>query len=57
MNKLGLTLLLIFVVSLVGFSTWQLFAGNLEASFSTFPFLLITYLFMLRLRRRESNEY
>lgn len=56
MNRLGLSLLLIFVFSLVGFSTWQLFAGNLGASFSTFPFLLITYLFVLRLRRHEGNE-
>ena len=33
--------------------TRQLFAGNLEASFSTFPFLLIIYLFVLKWRRRE----
>ena len=51
MNKLGLTLLLVFVLGLVAFATWQLFAGDLIASFSTFPFLLITYLFVLRLRR------
>jgi len=51
MNKLSVTLLLIFVLGLVVFATWQLFAGNLEASFSTFPFLLITYLFVLRFRR------
>lgn len=51
MNKLSLTLLLVFVLGLVAFATWQLFAGNLMASFSTFPFLLITYLFVLRLRR------
>lgn len=53
MNKFGLTLLLVFVVALVCFSTWHLFAGNLMASFSTFPFLLITYLFVLKLRRAE----
>lgn len=51
MNKFGLSMLLLFVVGLVVFATWQLFAGNLAASFSTFPFLLITYLFVLRLRR------
>jgi hypothetical protein len=49
--KLGLILLLVFVLGLVAFATWQLFAGNLVASFSTFPFLLIIYLFVLRLRR------
>jgi len=52
MNKLGVTILLIFVLGVVGFGTWQLFAGNLAASFSTFPFLLVTYLFVLRLQRR-----
>ena len=52
-NRLCVTLLLVFVLGLVAFATWQLFAGNLAASFSTFPFLLIIYLFVLKLRRRE----
>jgi hypothetical protein len=51
MNKVGVILLLVFVVGQVAFMTWQLFAGNLAAAFSTFPFLLITYLFVLRFRR------
>ncbi|MFZ3209045.1 MAG: hypothetical protein WA140_09445 [Geobacteraceae bacterium] len=51
MKKLGLTLLLLFVLGLVSFSTWQLYAGNLSAAFSTLPFLLITYLFVIRFRR------
>lgn len=51
MNKFSVTILLVFVLGLVVFATWQLFSGNLVASFSTFPFLLITYLFVLRLRR------
>jgi hypothetical protein len=50
MKKLGLILLLIFVLGLVIFSTWQLYAGNLTAAFSTLPFLLITYLFIMRLK-------
>jgi hypothetical protein len=53
MNKPAMTLLLIVVLALVAFATWQLFAGNLTASFSTFPILLITYLFVLKLQRRE----
>ena len=52
MNKFGMILLLLFVIGLVVFATWQLFAGNLAASFATFPFLLITYLFVLGLRRK-----
>lgn len=51
MKKSGLILLLVFAIGLVLFSTWQLYAGNLPASFSTLPFLLITYLFVIRLRR------
>jgi hypothetical protein len=53
MNRLSVTLLLVFVLGLVAFATWKLFAGDLEASFSTFPFLLIIYLFVLKLRRRS----
>jgi hypothetical protein len=51
MNKLGIIFLLIFVLGVVVFSTWQLFSGNLAASFSTIPFLLITYFFVLKLRK------
>lgn len=47
-NRLALILLFLFAVFLVGFSTWQLFLGNLEAAFSSLPFLLIVYLFLLR---------
>jgi hypothetical protein len=53
MNKFGIIILLVFVLGVVTFATWQLYAGNLAASFSTFPFLLITYLFVLRLKRHE----
>ncbi len=50
MKKFGLVLLLFFVLGLVLFSTWQLYAGNLVAAFSALPFLLITYLFVMRLK-------
>jgi hypothetical protein len=41
-------LLTVFVLFMVGFSTWQLFHGNIEAAFSTLPFMLIIYLFVMR---------
>jgi hypothetical protein len=50
LKKLPVILLLIFVLFLVSFSTWQLFHGNLEAAFSSLPFLLIIYLFVMRRR-------
>lgn len=46
MKKLAAILMTIFVLAIVSFATWQLFLGNLEAAFSTLPFLLILYLFM-----------
>jgi membrane protein implicated in regulation of membrane protease activity len=46
MNKLPVVLMIVFVLAIVSFGTWQLFQGNLEAAFSTFPFLLIIYLFI-----------
>lgn len=50
LKKLPVILLLIFVLFLVAFSTWQMFHGNLEAAFSSLPFLLIIYLFVMRRR-------
>jgi hypothetical protein len=50
LKKLPIILLFIFVLFLVAFSTWQLFHGNLEAAFSSLPFLLIIYLFVMRRR-------
>lgn len=49
-KKVPAILLCLFVLFLVGFSTWQLFLGNLEAAFSSLPFLLIVYLFVMRRR-------
>ncbi|MBL0226507.1 MAG: hypothetical protein IPQ16_13325 [Geobacteraceae bacterium] len=50
LNKLPVVLLFVFVLFLVAFSTWQLFHGNIEAAFSSLPFLLIIYLFVMRRR-------
>lgn len=49
-KKIPLILLFCFVLFLVAFCTWQMFQGNLEAAFSTLPFLLIIYLFVMRRR-------
>jgi hypothetical protein len=46
MNRLVSVILIVFVLSLVTFGTWQLFLGNFEAAFSSVPFLLIVYLFL-----------
>ncbi|MCM0082068.1 hypothetical protein L4X63_10750 [Geomonas sp. Red32] len=52
MTKLFATFMIIFALAVIVFGTWQLYAGNLEAAFSSFPFLLILYLF-IRPNRRQ----
>jgi hypothetical protein len=54
MKKISAYLLILLVVVVVGFSTWQLFRGNLEAAFSSLPLLLVTY-FFLKLNRNDPH--
>jgi hypothetical protein len=51
MKKSSALLLLLFLLAVLSFCTWQLFLGNLEAAFSSFPFLLIIYLFVISRRK------
>jgi hypothetical protein len=46
MNKPVAIFTILFALVVISFGTWQLFKGNLEAAFSTFPFLLIIYIFV-----------
>ncbi len=46
MNKTAAALIILFTVAVISFGTWQLFKGNFEAAFSSFPFLLIIYFFI-----------
>jgi len=50
MKKPMAIFIILFALSVIGFGTWQLFLGNLEAAFSSFPFLLIIYVFIKPLR-------
>lgn len=52
MSKPAAILIIFFALSVIGFGTWQLFAGNLEAAFSSFPFLLIIYIFIRPFRNK-----
>lgn len=51
MNRLLAATAVLATILIIGFSTVQLFRGNLGASFSTVPFLLVLYLF-LQVRRK-----
>ena len=51
MQKVSAILLVLFVLAVTSFGTWQMFRGNLEAAYSCFPFLVIVYLFVKSRRR------
>lgn len=42
----------IFIILVVGFSTWQLFLGNFEQAFAALPLLIIYYVFIVARQRR-----
>ena len=46
MQRLPALLTLLFSTAVITFGTWSLYKGNLEAAFSSFPFLLIIYIFI-----------
>jgi len=46
MSKPAACILILYVLAIIGYSTWQMFTGNLEAAFSSLPFLVIAYLFV-----------
>lgn len=47
---------LCFTLAVVCFGTWQLFTGNLAAAFSSLPFLLIIYLYVLTTNRKSTDD-
>lgn len=51
MIKPAAVFMILFTIAVIAFGTWQMFAGNLEAAFSSFPFLLIIYVFIKPFRR------
>jgi hypothetical protein len=52
MSRPAAIFLILFALAVIGFGTWQLYAGNLEGAFSSFPFLLIIYIFIRPFRRQ-----
>ena len=52
MNKPVAIFVMLFSLAVISFGTWQLYAGNLEAAFSSFPFLLIIYVFIRPFRKQ-----
>lgn len=45
-----------FALAVILFGTWQLFAGNFTAAFSSLPFLLIIYLYVIQSTRKQQAD-
>jgi hypothetical protein len=53
LTRLSALLQIVLAVALIGFSTFELFSGNLSAAMSTFPLLLLLYLFVVAGQKRK----
>lgn len=53
MKRILAVIQLIIIVLIVGFGTWQLYLGNFELAFVSFPFLIVYYLFVIARQRRQ----
>lgn len=47
---------IVFTLAVIFFGTWQLYSGNFTAAFSSLPFLLIIYLYVLSTSRKSTED-
>jgi hypothetical protein len=55
MIKILAILQILIVLSIVGFSTYQLFQGRLDVSLSLLPLLMVYYVFVTARRKKHSS--
>jgi amino acid permease len=55
MSKPAAIALILFVVCIMTFATWQLFLGRFEAAFSALPFLIICYFFVKPWKQTQND--
>jgi hypothetical protein len=53
MKRILATIQIIIIVLIIGFATWQLFLGNFDQAFASFPLLIIYYVFIIARQRRQ----
>jgi hypothetical protein len=57
MLKTAAVIQLIFILVIVGFSTYQLFQGRFDLALGVLPFLMVYYIFItVRNRRKVSSK-
>jgi hypothetical protein len=52
MKRILAIIQIIVIILIVGFGTWQLYLGNFEPAFASFPLLIIYYVFIISRQRR-----
>lgn len=55
MVKISAVIQLLFILLIVGFSTYQLFQGRFELSLGALPLLMAYYVFVTARNRRKSS--
>jgi hypothetical protein len=57
MVRAGAVIQLLFILIIVGFSTYQLFQGRFDLALGMLPFLMVYYVFVtVRNRRKASTK-
>jgi len=55
MIKAAAVVQLLFILLIVGFSTYQLFQGRFDLSLGVLPFLLVYYVFITARKRKKPS--
>lgn len=56
MFKIAAWVQLVFILFLVGFSTYQLFRGRFELALGVLPFLMVYYIFITAKRKKQTSS-
>ena len=56
MSKLSAIIQLIVIILIVGYSTYQLFQGNLEQSLVFLPLLILYYVFITARKKKPQSQ-
>ena len=56
MSKLSAIIQLIVIILIVGYSTYQLFKGNLDRSLALLPLLMVYYIFITARKKKTQSQ-
>jgi hypothetical protein len=56
MRKTAAIVQILIILLIVGFGTYHLYQGNFEVSIATMPLLLVYYVFVVGLRKKEKGS-